>query len=432
MSAFSLHRRDSSPYWFVAFRVPDPENPGTFRQCTRSTKQEKKSEAERSARAIVDAAHAEAGAGTRNGRAIYALLQGAAKLAEAGKLNVATGREILAQMIEAGGGGEFKRYTVRAWLAEWLAGKTEETAKPGRKGRARGYSPATYTRYSGVVNQFLDGIPEEKANGDILALTADDIRRWRDALRAEGRSAATVNDAVKTIRTALTAARKNGVVLSNVAEAVTMLAEADPIRATFTPGQVRRLLVSATGDWPGVILFGWFTGASLRDITDLRWRQVDLANGTLSYARRKTGTGVVVPLHPELVEWLMARPSADDPESRLFPTLAGKSPGGKSGLSMAFAKIMDAAGIKAPEEAAEGEAGRKRKALSFHSLRHSFVSTLANAGIGVELRQALAGHASAEMNLSYTLREVASLRGAVKKIPGLREEEGMQAKRRKR
>jgi len=419
MSAFSLHRRDASPYWLVSFRVPDPANPGTSRQCTRSTKQEKKAEAEKAARAIVDAAHAEAGAGTTHGRAIYALLQGAAKLAEGGKLNIATGREILAQMIEAGGGGEFKRYTVRAWLAEWLAGKTAETAKPGKKGRAKGYSPSTYTRYAGVVNQFLDGIPEEKANGDILTLTADDIRRWRDALKAEGRSAATVNDAVKTIRTALTAARKNGVVLSNVAEAVTMLAEADPIRTTFTPEQVQALLSAAKGDWPGVIRFAWFTGSSLRDITNLRWRQVDLAKGTLSFARRKSGTPVFIPLHPELVEWLMAQPSADDPEAHLFPTLAGKATSGKSGLSMAFGRIMDAAGIKVGEENAKGKAGRKRKALSFHCLRHTFISTLANAGIGVELRQALAGHASAEMNLNYTHRDAESLRGAVEMIPGL-------------
>lgn len=422
MSAFSLHRRGNAGNWLVSFRVPDRDNPGVSRQCTRSTKQEKKAEAEKAARAIVDAAHAEAGAGTSQGRAIYALLQGAAVLAEAGKLNIATGREILAQLIEAGGGGEFKRYTVRAWLAEWLAGKTEETAKPGRKGRAKGYSAATYTRYSGVVGQFLDGVPAEKIDGDILTLTADDIRRWRDDLKAEGRSAATVNDAVKTIRTALNAARKNGVVLTNVAEAVTMLAEAESIRAVFTPEDFKRLLAVAEGDWRGVILTGWFTGASLRDITNLRWRQVDLENGAMTYTRRKTGTPVVMPLHKDLIEVFTNLPATDDPNGFLFPSLAGKAAAGKSGLSMAFKAIMAKAGIKGEEEKAAGKKGRTRNALSFHCLRHTFNSALANAGVSVEIRQALSGHASAEMNLNYTHREVESLREAMGKIPGVKEE----------
>jgi integrase len=423
MSAFSLHKREPSPFWFVSFRLPDPDKPGAFKQCERSTKQTTKAEAKTAAANIVSAAHAEAGATTANGRAIYALLQGAAKLAEAGRLNIATGREILAQLIEAGGGGEFKRYTVRAWLAEWLAGKTEETAKPGRKGRAKGYSAATYTRYSGVVGQFLDEVPAEKIDGDILTLTADDIRRWRDALKAEGRSAATVNDAVKTIRTALNAARKNGVVLTNVAEAVDMLAEAESIRAVFTLDDLKRLLTASEGDWRGVILTGWFTGASLRDITNLRWRQVDLEKGTMAYTRRKTGTPVAMPLHEDLAAFLTELPATDDPDAFLFPSLAGKAAAGKSGLSMAFKAIMAKAGIEGATEKAEGKAGRTRNALSFHCLRHSFNSALANAGVPVEIRQALAGHASAEMNMNYTHREVESLRGAMKKLPGLKEKE---------
>ena len=49
-----------------------------------------------------------------------------------------------------------------------------------------------------------------------------------------------------------------------------------------------------------------------------------------------------------------------------------------------------------------GAAGRSVSALSFHSLRHSFNSALANAGVSQELRQKLTGHASADMNTIYT------------------------------
>ena len=424
MATHSLHRTPKSKYWYVSYRLPHRDKTDEFRQYLRSTKQVTKAEAEKAARVIVAAAEKEAGAGTDKGRAIYAVLQEAAQLAESGRLNLAMGTAFVGKMIEASGGGDFKRYTVRAWLQHWLDGKTTETAKPGGRGKTRGYSAATHLRYSGVVNQLLDWLPEEKQEGDILSLSTDDLRRWRDSLSKEGRSAATVNDAVKTIRTALNAARRNGAVLSNVADAVAMLTEAESIRAVFTLDDLNRLLAASKGDWRGVILTGWFTGASLRDITNLRWRQVDISAGAISYTRRKSGKAVEMPIHEDLAAWLTELPATDYPEAFLFPSLAGKATAGKSGLSMAFNKIMAKAGIKGETEEAKGEAGRTRNALSFHCLRHSFISGLANAGIGVEMRQALAGQSSAEVNMIYTHRELAPLREAMKSLPGLNGKEG--------
>ena len=58
----------------------------------------------------------------------------------------------------------------------------------------------------------------------------------------------------------------------------------------------------------------------------------------------------------------------------MLPVLSRKSGSGKSGLSMAFKRIMERAGIE-PGVAREraGKAGRNVSRLSFHSsLRHSF------------------------------------------------------------
>jgi integrase len=61
--------------------------------------------------------------------------------------------------------------------------------------------------------------------------------------------------------------------------------------------------------------------------------------------------------------------------------------------------------------------GRGNTTKSFHSLRHSFNSGLANAGVGRELRQLLTGHASEKMNELYTHREVEPLRAAIAVLP---------------
>jgi integrase len=102
----------------------------------------------------------------------------------------------------------------------------------------------------------------------------------------------------------------------------------------------------------------------------------------------------------------------------LFPSLAGKGTGGKSGLSGQFAAIMARASIegKIMRHTAEG---RANNSLSFHSLRHSFNSAMANAGVSQEIRQKLTGHTSAGMNAIYTHHELAPLRAAVEKLPAL-------------
>ena len=65
------------------------------------------------------------------------------------------------------------------------------------------------------------------------------------------------------------------------------------------------------------------------------------------------------------------------------------------------------------------EGGRGMTTLSFHSLRHSFNSAMANAGVSQEVRQKLTGHASAEMNKLYTHHELETLRNAIAKLPSL-------------
>ena len=64
-------------------------------------------------------------------------------------------------------------------------------------------------------------------------------------------------------------------------------------------------------------------------------------------------------------------------------------------------------------EAKEGGQGRTVRSLTFHSLRHSFNSAMANAGVAQEIRMKLTGHTSADMNKGYTHLEMESLRAGI-------------------
>jgi integrase len=63
----------------------------------------------------------------------------------------------------------------------------------------------------------------------------------------------------------------------------------------------------------------------------------------------------------------------------------------------------------------DGKLGRNVSRLSFHSLRHSFNSAMANADVPLEIRK-LTGHASKDMNKHYTHLELATVRRAVESI----------------
>src|SRR5205085_12650014 len=99
------------------------------------------------------------------------------------------------------------------------------------------------------------------------------------------------------------------------------------------------------------------------------------------------------------------------------PTLCKAKIGGRSGLSRQFQTIMKSAKIDKQSLAAAGEAGRTLNKLSFHSLRHTYVSQLANAGIAPDVRQLLSGHADDKSHGVYTHTKLDTLRKAIETLP---------------
>jgi len=298
-------------------------------------------------------------------------------------------------------------HTAREYLNEWVESKRNETEL------------RSFLKYQQVANEFLSHIGA-KADRVLRDITPADIRSWRDALKRKGLSAPTVNQAVKTLRMPFKAAHEGGYIdINPTKNAVRPLKDkvSDVEKDVFRPEQIAALLGAAPSqDWKGAILCGYYTGLRLRDIADLQWSVVDLDRRIITVTTRKTGKTVTVPMHPEFAAWLAGQTRGIG-KAPVFPTLAGKSGGGTSGVSMAFKRIMERAGIRGRLLREASGAGRSQSSLSFHSLRHSFNSAMANAGVSSELRQKLTGHASAKMNAQYTHHELEELRAAVSVIP---------------
>ena len=163
-----------------------------------------------------------------------------------------------------------------------------------------------------------------------------------------------------------------------------------------------------------MVKLGIYTGQRLSDIAALTWAQVDLPRAEIRLQVRKTGKRLLLPVAAPLHGHLLALAGAcDDPSAPLHPrAYAAVNQGRVSRLSAQFSKLLAAAGVGAP-------AGHGKRALTFHSLRHTAVSLRKDAGVPDSVIMALVGHQSLAMSQRYTHVGLESLAKAAAALPEL-------------
>ena len=83
---------------------------------------------------------------------------------------------------------------------------------------------------------------------------------------------------------------------------------------------------------------------------------------------------------------------------------------------MMFHRIMAKAEIQVDRGAEKRGKGRQFKTLGFHSLRHTFVSELANADVPADVRRQISGHDDEQIHERYTHLDLDSKRRALAKL----------------
>ncbi len=380
----SVHRRPRSPFWFCAFRSGG-------KLVLRSSKQTDKSKA--------------------LGMAIE--LERCDKLARRGELLESQARSIVDSILERAGCGErLRSVTVTEHFKSWLASKDARKAT------------STAARYTGVVGRFLTHLAA-RASKPISSIRAQDVDDYIDGRVRDGVASRTLRLEFKTVKGALDDARRKGLILTNVAEAVELpRSTAGNERTQFTAAEVG-ILVRAADDLEmrTLIMAGYYLGVRIGDASRLRWEGVDFVAGTITFSVTKTGKPLTVPMHHDLRTHLEKLAGTDTPSEFITPTLATQKTGSHLGLSQRFAALMKVAGVGSDEVVGNG--GRRFCGKSFHSLRHGFTSALANAGVAPELRMKLTGHGSEAVHRGYTHHEMEVLRSAVEKLPGLTAKKGV-------
>jgi integrase len=193
-------------------------------------------------------------------------------------------------------------------------------------------------------------------------------------------------------------------------------------RRPFTVPELQAVLAVAGPEWQSLIKIGLYTGARLCDVAVLKWSDADLDKWELRFVARKTGRSVLVPVAGPLRSHLMALASSDDLSGHLHPEAARSvaRQGNSSKLSAQFGSLLAQAGLRPPRLNARKSGGTRRHhfaALSYHSLRHSFISFLKTAGAAQATVMEMSGHSSAAMSELYTHTDRLAMERAMVSLP---------------
>ena len=319
-------------------------------------------------------------------------------------------RQILSEFYREHYGEELPFASVRKYALEWLETRKAET------------SPATHRRYGAAVEKFLSflGVAADKGLEEV---TRSQIAAFRDA-RIQESATLTANQDLKTVRAIFRSARCDGFLFYDPGEGVNAVKNREAFqRRPFSLDELRAVLTVADDEWQSLIKFGLYSGQRIGDLAMLRWSQIDLARDEIRLTTRKNSKPLLIPIAAPLREHLLSLPAGDNPRAPVHPRAFGimTTQNGRVGtLSNQFSALLVACGLREPQSHDKGVGRKGRRAgfdLSYHSLRHTAVSLLKDAGVPDAIVMALVGHESTAMSHRYTHVGKEALAKAGKTLP---------------
>jgi integrase len=319
------------------------------------------------------------------------------------KLKPAKFRETMVELYREVYGEAVPTATVNKFATDWLSAKKAETVS------------RSWDQYDKSIKKFLAFLGAD-AELDISLLTKTHITSFRTAV-AQKVSPGTVNFDLRVLKMLCRAARRDGYIQDDPAEFVKLVKRQNTEgRRPLKVEEIKAILSVADEEWKSIIRFGLYTGQRLSDISLLTWQNIDFERNEIRFIARKTGKIMLLPIAEPLREHLETLANSDDPKAPLHPRAykalhRPKGHGRVSTLSQDFGDLLAAAGLRAhryekyksSRGSGRGRGGRRiHSGISFHSLRHTAVSLLKDAGIPQAVVQELIGHDSEKMSELYT------------------------------
>jgi integrase len=283
---------------------------------------------------------------------------------------------------------------------------------------------SSWDKYRKSIEKFLTFLRHD-AELDISLITRAHITSFRNDL-AQKVAPATANVDLKTIKRLFRAAKRDGYIEDNPAEFVdTIRRDNAQGRRPLSIPEILATISVADPEWQSLIRFGLYTGQRLADLALLTWSNIDLERNEIRFVTRKTGKRIILPITGALRSHILSLAASDDPKAplhpRAFKTVKRQSRTGT--LSNQFAALLADAGLRVRvDHSSRGKGRGARRSpgeISFHSLRHTAVSLLKDAGIPEAVVMEMVGHDSEQMSAHYTHVGREALERAAAALPEL-------------
>ncbi len=374
-----LYKRGDSKYWWLGWRTPDGKSH------FKSTKCKEKADAQKQLAAADSLRSAKA-----SGASLDAVYQSLSQRST-------------------------PRATVKAALAGWMTECESSTA------------PGTMARYRTVADAFATFLGAGDKGPMVDEVTPEQIRQFIHQRRA-ARSRSTLSLERKILSMFFIREIGEEHTATNPCAAVKLgrLSRAERRRKkAFTFAELQLVFSKCPDDfWRYLVLTGFYTGRRMGDLICLTWGSVDLNENVLRLTQAKTNTTVNIPMRPALRAVLAAlrtKMGTVKPTEFVWPDQAESyQRSGSGGFGNQFYSILTECGlVPARSHRAKDKPGGPRQVspISFHSLRHTFVTLLKATGGTQAVDKELAGHSSDAISDLYTHTDTAILAKAIAALP---------------
>jgi len=313
--------------------------------------------------------------------------------------------------------------TFHAFASEWFERQKVEGGRRGQGLAPKGCEDLEWR----LSNHLLPVFAARRLD----RITVEDVDRYRLGKVREGKLGATsINKTLTTLAAILEAAVEYELIGRNPARGRrrrlpaapphrTWLDRADHIsalldaadaldgKARIGQGQRRALLATLT-----------FAGLRIGEVLSLRWRDVDLARGTITVRAAKTDAGVrTVNVLPALRDELGAyrAPLNVTPDALVFGTTTGK----RQGATNVRRRILATAVENANKQLVKDEVEPLPERLTPHSLRRTFASLLFALGETPPYVMAQMGHTTPNLTLAIYARQMDRRDGEPERLKAL-------------
>jgi integrase len=170
-------------------------------------------------------------------------------------------------------------------------------------------------------------------------------------------------------------------------------------RRELSEAELRCVCAAAEGEYRTMLAIGLYTALRMGDAATLRWEEVNFDQGFIARVAHKTGKLVKVPLHAELRAMLEAGTPKQLRGGFVLPSIGAAYSKDRRRVSAEVQDLFKGCGLAVQAR----NAGQKNATcvVGFHSLRHSFVTICAKAGVPLGIVQELCGHGSPAIQRAY-------------------------------